>query len=59
MEYKGDVLAAAKGVLGYQKVVSGGQAANAGLGGGTKQVLIAGEYVTIGGDIIIAINCTK
>jgi S1-C subfamily serine protease len=40
-------------------VVSGGPAANAGLKGGTKQVLIAGEYVTIGGDIIIAINGTR
>ncbi|MEM3697940.1 MAG: PDZ domain-containing protein, partial [Candidatus Bathyarchaeia archaeon] len=33
--------------------------ANAGLRGGTKLVLIAGQYVTIGGDIIIAINGTK
>jgi len=41
------------------QVTSGGPAANAGLRGGTKQVLIAGEYVTIGGDIIIAINGTK
>jgi 2-alkenal reductase len=41
------------------QVVSGGPAANAGLKGGTKQVLIAGEYVTIGGDIITAINGTK
>jgi len=40
-------------------VVSGGPAANAGLRGGTKNVLIAGKYVTIGGDIIIAINGTK
>ena len=38
------------------QVVSGGPAANAGLRGGTKNVLIAGKYVTIGGDIIIAIN---
>lgn len=41
------------------QVVSGGPAANAGLKGGTKQVLIAGQYVTIGGDIIVAINETK
>lgn len=41
------------------QVVSGGPAANAGLRGGTKRALIAGEYVTIGGDIIIAINETK
>ncbi|MEM0096786.1 MAG: trypsin-like peptidase domain-containing protein [Candidatus Bathyarchaeia archaeon] len=41
------------------QVVSGGPAANAGLRGGTKRVLIAGQYVTIGGDIIIAINGTK
>ncbi len=38
------------------QMTSGGPAANAGLKGGTKQVLIAGEYVTVGGDIIIAIN---
>ena len=41
------------------QVVSGGPAANAGLKGGTKQVLIAGEYVIVGGDIIIAINGTR
>jgi len=41
------------------QVVSGGPVANAGLKGGTKQVLIAGEYVTVGGDIIIAINGTR
>jgi 2-alkenal reductase len=41
------------------QVVSGGPAANAGLRGGTKRVLIAGEYVTVGGDIIIAVNRTK
>jgi S1-C subfamily serine protease len=38
------------------QVTSGGPAYKAGLRGGTKQVLVAGEYVTIGGDIIIAIN---
>ncbi|MGB9741018.1 MAG: trypsin-like peptidase domain-containing protein [Candidatus Bathyarchaeales archaeon] len=41
------------------QVTSGGPAANAGLRGGTKQVLIAGEYITVGGDIIIAINGTR
>ncbi len=40
------------------QVVSGGPADNAGLRGGTKQALIAGEWVTIGGDIVIAINET-
>jgi S1-C subfamily serine protease len=38
------------------QVVSGGPADDAGLLGGTKQALIAGERITIGGDIIIAIN---
>jgi S1-C subfamily serine protease len=38
------------------QVTSGGPAAAAGLQGGTKQVTIAGQSVTIGGDIIIAIN---
>ncbi|MGB9960124.1 MAG: S1C family serine protease [Candidatus Bathyarchaeales archaeon] len=41
------------------QVTSGGPAANAGLKGGTRQVLIAGEYVIVGGDIIIAINGVK
>lgn len=41
------------------EVVSGGPADEAGLRGGTKQTLIAGEWVTIGGDIIIAINETR
>ena len=41
------------------QVTSGGPAAKVGLRGGTKQVLIAGEYVTICGDIIIAINGTR
>ena len=40
------------------QVTSGGPADNAGLRGGTKQALIAGEWVTIGGDIVIAINET-
>lgn len=38
------------------QVTSGGPAANAGLRGGNKQVPIAGEYITVGGDIIIALN---
>jgi S1-C subfamily serine protease len=38
------------------QVTSGGPAAEAGLHGGTKQVTVAGQSVTIGGDIIIAIN---
>jgi S1-C subfamily serine protease len=41
------------------QVVSGGPADEAGLRGGTQQVLIMGELVTIGGDIIIAINETR
>jgi 2-alkenal reductase len=41
------------------QVVSGGPAANAGLKGGMKQVLISGKYVTVGGDILIAINGTR
>jgi len=41
------------------QVASGGPADEAGLLGGTQRVLIAGEYVTIGGDIIIAINETR
>jgi S1-C subfamily serine protease len=40
------------------QVISGGPADNATLLGGTQQALVAGEYVTIGGDIIIAINAT-
>ena len=39
--------------------VQGWPAATAGLRGGTKQVLIAGQYVPVGGDIIIAINGTR
>jgi S1-C subfamily serine protease len=38
---------------------SGGPADKAGLKGGTSQVQIAGQEVTIGGDIIIAINGQK
>ncbi|MCD6242388.1 trypsin-like peptidase domain-containing protein [Candidatus Bathyarchaeota archaeon] len=40
-------------------VVSDGPADQAGLQGGTQQVQIAGKWVTIGGDIIIAINQTR
>jgi len=40
-------------------VVSGGPAANAGLRGGTRQVVIAGQFMMVGGDIIIAINGTR
>jgi len=38
------------------QVTSGGPADKAGLRGGSKQVSITGERVTIGGDVIIAIN---
>lgn len=41
------------------QVVSGGPADKAGLRGGTQQILVAGKWVTVGGDIIIAINGTK
>jgi len=41
------------------QVASGGPTDNAGLQGGTRQVLVAGEWVTIGGDIMIAINETR
>jgi len=41
------------------QVTSGGPAEKAGLRGGTKQVLIAGEWITIGGDVIIAFNETR
>ncbi len=40
-------------------VTSGGPADKAGLRGGTNQVQIAGTSVTIGGDIVIAINGTR
>jgi len=40
------------------QVTANGPAAKAGLYGGTKQVSIEGGSVTIGGDIIIAINAT-
>jgi S1-C subfamily serine protease len=41
------------------QVVSGGPADEAGLRDGTQQVAIAGQWVTIGGDLIIAINETR
>jgi S1-C subfamily serine protease len=41
------------------QVTSGGPADDANLQGGTQQVLVAGEYVTVGGDIIIALNGTR
>jgi S1-C subfamily serine protease len=41
------------------QVTSGGPADEAGLQGGTQTVLVGAEYVTIGGDILTAINGTK
>jgi S1-C subfamily serine protease len=41
------------------QVTSGGPADDAGLKGGTKQVQIAGELVTVGGDIIVSIDNAK
>jgi S1-C subfamily serine protease len=41
------------------EVSTGGPAAKSGLRGGTQRILIAGTWVTIGGDIIIAINGTR
>jgi len=41
------------------QVASDGPADKAGLRGGTEQVEVAGEVVTIGGDIIIAVNGTR
>jgi S1-C subfamily serine protease len=41
------------------QVTSNGPADNAGLRGGTKQVVVAGEYIIIGGDVIMAIDGTK
>jgi len=38
------------------QITAGGPAANATLQAGTKQALIAEEYVRIGGDIVIAVN---
>jgi S1-C subfamily serine protease len=41
------------------QVTSGGPADAANLRGGTQQVLVAGEYVMVGGDVVIAINETR
>jgi S1-C subfamily serine protease len=41
------------------QVTSGGPADKAGLKGGTQQIAVAGASVTIGGDILIAINGTR
>jgi S1-C subfamily serine protease len=41
------------------QVTSGGPVDNAGLHGGTQQAEIAGSQVTIGGDIVIAVNGTR
>jgi S1-C subfamily serine protease len=41
------------------QVTSGGPAAEANLQGGTQQATIAGQTLTIGGDIIIALNGTR
>jgi len=41
------------------KTTTGGPADNAGLQAGTEQALIAGQYVTIGGDIVTAIDQTR
>jgi S1-C subfamily serine protease len=38
------------------EVVSGGPADSAGLRGGTRRALVAGDVVTVGGDIVIAID---
>jgi len=38
------------------QVTTGGPAADAGLHGGTRQVTVSGQTVTVGGDIIIALN---
>jgi len=41
------------------EIVGSGPADEAGMQGGTQQALILGEWITIGGDIIIAINETR
>jgi S1-C subfamily serine protease len=41
------------------QVTTGGPADQAGLQGGTQQVTVAGQSVTIGGDIIIAFDGTR
>jgi S1-C subfamily serine protease len=40
-------------------VASGGPADNAGLKGGTSQIQVAGNQVTVGGDIVIALDGTR
>jgi S1-C subfamily serine protease len=46
------------GVL-IESVVSGGPADNAGLKAGTQQATVEGNTITLGGDVIIAINGTR
>lgn len=41
------------------QVVDGGPADEAGLRGGTQRLQVAGRWVTVGGDILIAINETR
>lgn len=41
------------------QVTSNGPAAKAGLHGGTSQVTVVGSSVTVGGDIVIAVNGTR
>jgi S1-C subfamily serine protease len=41
------------------QVISGGPADEVGLRGGSKQANIAGQLITVGGDVIIAINGTR
>jgi S1-C subfamily serine protease len=41
------------------QVTSGGPSANAGLQGGTKQAVVMDTQMTVGGDIIVAINGTR
>jgi S1-C subfamily serine protease len=41
------------------QIVDSGPADAANLRGGTQQILVAGEYVVVGGDIIVAINGTR
>jgi S1-C subfamily serine protease len=41
------------------QVTSGGPADEANLQGGTQQVTVAGQSVTIGGDIVVALNGTR
>jgi S1-C subfamily serine protease len=55
-----DIASAMKTSVSYgvliQQVTSGGPAENAGLKAGTTQVLVDGNSMTLGGDIIVAIN---